>query len=72
MLCTNCSDQLKECANNGLLTEDQFERIADQLNKTRQSVSLQENPAEARKTFNPIMVVYYIGALLILSGFGWF
>ncbi len=27
---------------------------------------------EAKKTFNPIMVVYYIGAMLILSGFGWF
>src|SRR5262245_21689134 len=34
----------------------------------------EDEPAqlEAKKTFNPIMVLYYIGALLILSAFGWF
>jgi hypothetical protein len=39
-----------------------------------QSIPNLDEPAEqeSKKTFNPIMVVYYIGALLILSAFGWF
>ena len=39
-----------------------------------QTINKLDEPAqqEAKKTFNPIMVVYYIGALLILSAFGWF
>lgn len=73
MLCVNCNDQLKACVNNGLLTEEQFGRIADELNNSPQSLSPHEGVRqEAKKTFNPIMVVYYIGALLILSAFGWF
>ncbi|MCI0613191.1 hypothetical protein L0244_09390, partial [bacterium] len=75
MLCISCNHQLKECVKDELLTEDQLGRIIDKLNNSGHSLSPHQGEPtqqEAKKTFNPIMVVYYIGALLILSAFGWF
>jgi hypothetical protein len=51
MLCANCSDKLKECANNGLLTQEQLGRITDELSKRNQNLSLQQDAhLEAKKT----------------------
>jgi hypothetical protein len=75
MLCTDCSRQLKECVKKGLLSQDQLSRIIDELCSSYPNTSgqhVQSVHAEAKKTFNPIMVIYYMGALLILSAFGWF
>ena len=57
----------------GLITEAQRRALAarftDLSDRTPPSASAS---VEAKKKFNPIMVLYYIGALLILSAFGWF
>ncbi len=77
MLCINCSKLLKECVAKGLLTEEQLQKIQDYL-ITIPDTQAATPPAaaaasrEVSKGFNPIMVLYYIGALLIISAFGWF
>jgi len=59
----------------GLLTESELEKIFQQLGQPdirgREHHAGDPHP-EVKKSFNPIMVVYYAGALLILSAFGWF
>jgi len=75
MLCIDCSRQLKECVRKGLLNEEHLAKIIDELSNSPHSTSfhaIQSSNQEAKKAFNPIMVLYYIGALLILSAFGWF
>jgi hypothetical protein len=75
MLCIDCSRQLKECLKKGLLSEEQLGKIFDELNQSGHGAHthiVESSQHEVKKTFNPIMVDYYIGALLILSAFGWF
>lgn len=72
MLCQDCSLQLKECVVKGHLTEAQLEAIIAETQRPgphQHSVPVQST--EAIKSFNPITVVYYAGALLILAAFGW-
>ncbi|MDD5492477.1 MAG: DUF1330 domain-containing protein [bacterium] len=50
---------------NAIIVEGQEDMTVDQVQNLKQG-------KEAAKGFNLIMVLYYFGALLILSAFGWF
>lgn len=68
MLCDHCRTELEHCVPAGLLTRAQWDAICARTIST----PAREDSREERKGFNPIMALYYAGALMILSAFGWF
>jgi len=72
MLCDHCHSELKACVEKGLISKEQLNLISAHLLSHTSAKAVASSNAEATKSFNPIMVLYYLGALLILSAFGWF
>ncbi|MDQ3810849.1 MAG: hypothetical protein M3336_11210, partial [Chloroflexota bacterium] len=72
-------DRLREAANQGLISEAQYQAILALDAAARPDTTLADVPGpehapapEAPKGFNWISVAYFAGALLILFAFGWF
>ena len=74
MICNTCYGELKKLVTAGIISEAQWAQASSFLRGSRgePSTTSELTRQEASKSFNPIMVLYYIGALLILSAFGWF
>jgi hypothetical protein len=70
MICSNCDSDLSDCVKAGVISSAQLEAIKKHSLGQPSRTATGQN--EVRKSFNPIMVAYYLGALLILSAFGWF
>lgn len=68
MLCDKCRSELKECVGKGIISEEQLTAVCAHIGDPPSTA----HAAEAPKAFNAVMVLYYTGALLILSAFGWF
>lgn len=64
-------NELETAVKEGLITEAQRRALSSRFGSEPELPSGRTS-VEAEKKFNPIMVLYYIGALLILSAFGWF
>ncbi len=73
MLCEKCVGHLKRSVDSKVITETQFQKLLAFLGMGEppdtQAIPVSK---ETTKSFNAVMVVYYIGAVLILSAFGWF
>ncbi len=74
MICNDCYAELRKLVQAGVMTESQWQAAAQHLRGTRgTSLPIEQIPTrEVKKDFNPITVLYYLGALMILSAFGWF
>ena len=70
MACDNCRREFQSLVSEGVLTPAQWAAIDARLSRDSAPPALPG--AEAPKTFSGVMVLYYAGALLILSAFGWF
>lgn len=68
MLCDKCRSELWKCVEKGVLTEAQLNAVCAE----GAGAPAKPTAAEAPKGFNAVSVLYYAGALMILSAFGWF
>lgn len=68
MICENCRTELRKCVEKGIISEEQLNAVS----AGAAAAPAKTPAAEVPKGFNAIMVLYYTGALLILSAFGWF
>ena len=59
---------LQRAVERGVLSQEQLDALLADPDQSADS----EEPAEAAEAFNAITIAYYVGAFVVLFGFGWF